>query len=66
VQHLLDLIHAGIVPATGDRPGVFEDKAVKNIFACEHVTHSMARLRTVGVISEDDLSGITEIADPVG
>ncbi|MCG2801446.1 MAG: hypothetical protein L6311_05020, partial [Cellulomonas sp.] len=22
--------------------GVFEDKAVKNIFACEHVTHSMA------------------------
>ena len=46
--------------------GVFEDKAVKNIFACEHVTHSMAKLRTVGVISEDDISGITEIADPVG
>ncbi|MEU4164049.1 bifunctional acetaldehyde-CoA/alcohol dehydrogenase [Actinoplanes sp. NPDC026670] len=48
------------------RRGVFEDKAVKNIFACEHVTHSMAKLRTVGVISEDDISGITEIADPVG
>ncbi|MEU4419221.1 bifunctional acetaldehyde-CoA/alcohol dehydrogenase [Actinoplanes sp. NPDC024001] len=46
--------------------GVFEDKAVKNIFACEHVTHSMAKLRTVGVISEDEISGITEIADPVG
>ncbi|WP_255658571.1 bifunctional acetaldehyde-CoA/alcohol dehydrogenase [Actinoplanes sp. L3-i22] len=46
--------------------GVFEDKAVKNIFACEHVTHSMAKLRTVGVISEDEVSGITEIADPVG
>jgi len=46
--------------------GVFEDKAVKNIFACEHVAHSMATLRTVGVISEDDISGITEIADPVG
>lgn len=46
--------------------GVFEDKAVKNIFACEHVTHSMAKLRTVGVISEDEITGLTEIADPVG
>lgn len=46
--------------------GVFEDKATKNIFACEHVTHSMRGLRTVGVISEDELSGIVEIADPVG
>ncbi|MEV4842005.1 bifunctional acetaldehyde-CoA/alcohol dehydrogenase [Micromonospora matsumotoense] len=46
--------------------GVFEDKAVKNIFACEHVTHSMAKTRTVGVISRDEISGIVEIADPVG
>ncbi|MEV6349681.1 bifunctional acetaldehyde-CoA/alcohol dehydrogenase [Actinoplanes sp. NPDC051851] len=46
--------------------GVFEDKAVKNIFACEHVTHSMATVRTAGVISHDEISGITEIADPVG
>jgi acetaldehyde dehydrogenase/alcohol dehydrogenase len=46
--------------------GVFEDKAVKNIFACEHVTHSMAKVRTVGVISEDEINGIVEIADPVG
>ncbi len=46
--------------------GVFEDKAVKNIFACEHVTHSMRELRSVGVISKDELTGITEIAEPVG
>ncbi|MFS0704095.1 bifunctional acetaldehyde-CoA/alcohol dehydrogenase [Cellulomonas sp. 179-A 9B4 NHS] len=46
--------------------GVFEDKAVKNIFACEHVTNSMANLRTVGVIDVDELNGITEIAEPVG
>ncbi|WP_208012555.1 bifunctional acetaldehyde-CoA/alcohol dehydrogenase [Cellulomonas shaoxiangyii] len=46
--------------------GVFEDKAVKNIFACEHVTNSMANLRTVGVINVDELNGITEIAEPVG
>ena len=46
--------------------GVFEDKAVKNIFACEHVTNSMASLKTVGVISRDELTGIVEIAEPVG
>ncbi|HEY0118915.1 MAG TPA: bifunctional acetaldehyde-CoA/alcohol dehydrogenase [Cellulomonas sp.] len=46
--------------------GVFEDKAVKNIFACEHVTNSMANLKTVGVIHVDELNGITEIAEPVG
>ena len=46
--------------------GVFEDKAVKNIFACEHVTNSMANLKSVGIISRDDLTGITEIAEPVG
>ncbi|WP_084100660.1 bifunctional acetaldehyde-CoA/alcohol dehydrogenase [Demequina sp. NBRC 110051] len=46
--------------------GVFEDKAVKNIFACEHVTHSMGPMKTVGVIHEDELLGITEIAEPVG
>ncbi len=46
--------------------GVFEDKAVKNIFACEHVTHGMATTKTVGIISRDDITGITEIAEPVG
>ena len=46
--------------------GVFEDKAVKNIFACEHVTHSMQKLKTVGIVSQDELTGITEIAEPVG
>ncbi len=46
--------------------GVFEDKAVKNIFACEHVTHSMAPMKTVGIINEDPITGITEIAEPVG
>ncbi|MEV0093100.1 bifunctional acetaldehyde-CoA/alcohol dehydrogenase [Streptomyces sp. NPDC050738] len=46
--------------------GIFEDKAVKNLFACEHVTNSMAGLKTVGVINRDELNGITEIAEPVG
>ena len=46
--------------------GVFEDKAVKNLFACEYVTSNMRHLKTVGVIREDKLNGIVEIAEPVG
>lgn len=46
--------------------GVFEDKATKNLFACEHVVNNMRHLKTCGVISEDEEQGIVEIADPVG
>ncbi|WP_323616955.1 bifunctional acetaldehyde-CoA/alcohol dehydrogenase [Erysipelothrix rhusiopathiae] len=46
--------------------GCFEDKATKNLFACEHVINHMRHLKTVGVISDDEITGITEIADPVG
>lgn len=46
--------------------GVFEDKATKNLFACEYVVNNMRHLKTAGVISEDNVTGITEIADPVG
>ena len=46
--------------------GLVEDKAVKNIFACEHVTNYLAKQRTVGIINEDDVNGIIEIAEPVG
>ncbi|KOE70737.1 bifunctional acetaldehyde-CoA/alcohol dehydrogenase [Aggregatibacter actinomycetemcomitans] len=46
--------------------GVFEDKATKNLFSCEYVVNNMRHLKTVGVISENDVTGITEIADPVG
>ncbi len=46
--------------------GVFEDKAVKNLFACEYVTSNLRHVKTVGVINEDPLTGIVEIAEPVG
>ncbi|MBG6057872.1 acetaldehyde dehydrogenase/alcohol dehydrogenase [Cryobacterium sp. MP_M5] len=61
-KHAELAVHA--VEETGR--GVFEDKAVKNLFACEHVTNSMQNLKTVGVISHDEITGITEIAEPVG
>jgi acetaldehyde dehydrogenase/alcohol dehydrogenase len=46
--------------------GVFEDKATKNLFACEYVVNNMRHTKTVGIISEDPVTGITEIAEPVG
>ncbi len=46
--------------------GVFEDKATKNLFACEYVVNHMRHLKTVGVIEDDDVSGIIKIAEPVG
>ena len=46
--------------------GVFEDKATKNLFACEYVVNNMRHLKTVGVISDDPVTGITEIAEPIG
>ena len=46
--------------------GVFEDKATKNLFAVEYVINHMRHLKTVGVISSDEVTGIKQIADPVG
>ncbi len=46
--------------------GIFEDKATKNLFACEYVVNNMRHLKTVGIIKDDPVTGITEIADPMG
>ena len=48
------------------RRGVFEDKATKNLFACEYVVNNMRHLKTAGVIDENPVTGITTIAEPVG
>ncbi|MDG2952354.1 bifunctional acetaldehyde-CoA/alcohol dehydrogenase [Bisgaard Taxon 10/6] len=61
-QHGVLALHA--LQETGR--GVFEDKATKNLFACEHVVNKMRHWKTAGIISDDDVTGITEIADPVG
>lgn len=46
--------------------GVFEDKATKNLFACEYVVNNIRNLKTVGVVDDDPVTGITTIAEPVG
>ena len=63
------LDHHGTLAASAineTKRGIFEDKATKNLFACEYVVNNMRHLKTVGVISDDPVTGITEIADPVG
>ena len=46
--------------------GVVEDKAIKNLYACEYIVNYMRNLKTVGVIDKDDVDGLTAIAEPVG
>ncbi|HJH61488.1 MAG TPA: bifunctional acetaldehyde-CoA/alcohol dehydrogenase [Bacteroidetes bacterium] len=46
--------------------GVFEDKMVKNIFATEYIWNSIKNEKTVGVVSDNELEGYEEVAEPVG
>ena len=46
--------------------GVFEDKATKNLFACEYVVNHMRHLKTVGIVEDNEVTGIVKIAEPVG
>lgn len=46
--------------------GVYEDKIIKNIFATEYIWHSIKYEKTVGVVTENDMEGYVEVAEPVG
>ena len=46
--------------------GIYEDKAIKNMYASEYIWNSIKYDKTVGVINEDKQRGIVEIAEPVG
>ncbi len=46
--------------------GRWEDKATKNVVATHYVYEDIKDLKTVGVISHDHLTGITELAQPLG
>ena len=46
--------------------GVFEHKVLKNAFASLFVYEDIRHRRTVGVIGDDPVAGITEIAQPIG
>ncbi len=46
--------------------GKWEDKVIKNVVATQYVYESIKNQKTVGIISEDHESGISEIAQPIG
>ncbi|EOT38171.1 bifunctional acetaldehyde-CoA/alcohol dehydrogenase [Enterococcus columbae] len=46
--------------------GVYEDKAIKNMYASEYIWNNIKHDKTVGVINEDKQKGLIEIAEPVG
>lgn len=46
--------------------GIWEHKVIKNVLATQLVYESIRNEKTVGVISSDPLTGITEIAQPLG
>ncbi len=46
--------------------GIFEDKAIKNMFATEYVYHSIKYDKTVGIINENEIEDYVEVAEPVG
>ena len=75
IDHIVAKVSVAAIDAHGKlakeavletKKGVFEDKATKNLFSVEYVINHMRHLKTVGVISENKVTGITEIADPVG
>ncbi|MBA8772483.1 bifunctional acetaldehyde-CoA/alcohol dehydrogenase [Staphylococcus coagulans] len=46
--------------------GVYEDKAIKNLYASEYIWNSIKDDQTVGIIDQDDQRGLTYVAEPVG
>ncbi|MDR1013087.1 MAG: bifunctional acetaldehyde-CoA/alcohol dehydrogenase, partial [Lactobacillales bacterium] len=46
--------------------GIYEDKAIKNMYASEYIWNNIKHDKTVGVIKEDLQRGLVEIAEPVG
>ena len=46
--------------------GVAKHKIIKNQFSSKYIYEHISGIKTMGVISEDPVSGITQIAEPVG
>ncbi|WP_054750723.1 aldehyde dehydrogenase family protein [Lacticaseibacillus thailandensis] len=46
--------------------GKSEDKAIKNIYAAQYIWKAIKDDKTVGVIADDPVKKVTEIAEPLG
>ncbi|MCL1953705.1 MAG: aldehyde dehydrogenase family protein, partial [Firmicutes bacterium] len=61
-NHMSLAMHA--VQETGR--GIVEDKVIKNLFATEYIYHHIKKIKTVGVVEDNEQEGFVEIAEPVG
>ena len=46
--------------------GVVEDKVIKNHYAAEYIYNKYRNVKTCGIIEEDNVYGLTKIAEPIG
>jgi len=46
--------------------GKLEDKVIKNVVATQFIYNDIKNQKTVGIISENEKTGIVEIAEPIG
>lgn len=46
--------------------GIYEDKAIKNLYASKYIWNSIKDNKTVGIIGEDKQKGLTYVAEPIG
>ena len=46
--------------------GIVEDKVIKNHFAAEYIYNQYKDTKTCGVLEEDNVFGVTKIAEPIG
>jgi len=46
--------------------GIYEDKAIKNLYASEYIWNSIKDNKTVGIIGEDKQKGLTYVAESIG
>ena len=46
--------------------GIYEDKAIKNLYASEYIWNSIKDNKTVGIRGEDKQKGLTYVAEPIG
>ena len=46
--------------------GIYEDKAIKNLYASEYIWNSIKDNKTVGIIGEDKQKRLTYVAEPIG
>ena len=61
-QHM----HLAILAYDETGRGIYEDKAIKNLYASEYIWNSIKDNKTVGIIGEDKQKGLTYVAEPIG